>query len=98
MLRHLGLLPEPVADYGPLTFFSNFAWVNATRGGLFRPAVKCGARVRQGDVVGRYYDVFGDLVEEAKCPFSGIVLAIGGGPVMPAGEILIHVGLDPQPA
>lgn len=98
VLRHLGLLPGETVDHGGLTTFSNFAWVNATRGGLFQPAVKCGARVEQGDVVGRYYDAFGDLVEEAKTPHAGIVLAISGGPLMPNGEILVHVGLDPQPA
>jgi predicted deacylase len=98
VLRHLDMLPGETTEHGGLTLFSNFAWVNATRGGLFRPAVKCGNRIAKGDLVGRYYDVFGDLVEEAKSPFSGIVLAIGGGPVMPNGEILVHVGLDPQPA
>lgn len=98
VLRQLDMLPGKITDYGGLTLFSNFAWVNATRGGLFRPAVKCGSRIAKGDLVGRYYDVFGDLVEEAKSPFAGVVLAIGGGPVMPNGEILIHVGLDPQPA
>ncbi len=98
VLRQLGMLPGQVTDHGGLTLFSNFAWVNATRGGLFRPAVKCGNRIAKGDLVGRYYDVYGDLVEEAKSPFAGVVLAIGGGPVMPNGEILIHVGLDPQPA
>ncbi|MGE0798605.1 MAG: succinylglutamate desuccinylase/aspartoacylase family protein [Lautropia sp.] len=98
VLRHLGLLSGKVVEHGRLTLFSNFAWVNATRGGLFRPAIKCGERVAEGQIVGRYYDVYGDLAEEAKSPFSGIVLAIAGGPVMPAGEILIHVGLDPQPA
>ena len=73
VLRHLGLLPGPVVDHGPLKLLSSFAWVNATRGGLFRPTVKCGDRVREGDIVGRYYDVYGDLVEEAKCPASGLL-------------------------
>lgn len=98
VLRHLGLLPGTTVDHGGLTLFSNFAWVNATRGGLFRPAVKCGQRIAKGALVGRYYDVFGDVVEETKCPFDGVVLAIGGGPVMPNGEVLIHVGLDPRRA
>ena len=98
VLRHLGMLDGDVTAYGDMTFFSNFAWVNATRGGLFRPAVKCGHRLAKGDLVGRYYDVHGQLIEEAKSPFSGVVLAIAGGPVMPNGEILVHVGLDPRPA
>jgi predicted deacylase len=96
VLRHLGMLPGPVIDHGPLTFFSNFGWVNATRGGLFRQAVKPGQRISKGDVVGRYFDVHGELVEEAKSPHSGIVLAIFNGPAMPTGEVLVHVGLDPR--
>jgi len=98
VLRRLGMLPGAVKDHGKLTFFSNFAWCNATRGGLFRAAVKTGQRIAKGDIVGRYYDVHGDLVEEAKSPHAGIVLAIAGGPVMPNGEILVHVGLDPRAA
>ncbi len=98
VLRHLGLLDGDVTAYGDMTFFSNFAWVNATRGGLFRPVVKCGHRIAKGDLVGRYYDAHGDLIEEAKSPFSGVVLAIAGGPVMPNGEILVHVGLEPRVA
>jgi predicted deacylase len=98
VLRHLNMLPGAAPTHGGMTFFSNFAWVNATRGGLFRPAVRCGQRIAQGDTVGRYYDTYGECVEEAKSPHSGIVLAIAGGPVMPAGEILIHIGLDPRAA
>jgi predicted deacylase len=96
VLRHLGMLPEPATDHGAMTFFSNFAWVNTTRGGLFRPAVKCGQRIAKGDVVGRYYSLHGELVEERKSPASGIVLAINNGPLMPGGEILVHIGLEPR--
>ena len=96
VLRHLGMLPEPATDHGAMTFFSNFAWVNTTRGGLFRPAVKCGQKIAKGDVVGRYYNLHGELVEERKSPASGIVLAINNGPLMPGGEILVHIGLEPR--
>jgi predicted deacylase len=98
VLRQLGMLPGKATDHGPLTFFSNFAWVNATRGGLFRPAVKCHQRIKEGDVIGHYYDVHGDVLEEKKSPFAGIVLAMQTGPVMPNGGILVHVGLDPREA
>jgi|RhiMethySRZTD1v2_1073278.scaffolds.fasta_scaffold00115_42 predicted deacylase len=96
VLRRLHMLPGPVTDHGAMTFFSNFAWVNTTRGGLFRPAVKCGQPVEKGDVVGRYYDLHGELVEEGRAPASGIVLAINNGPLMPGGEILVHIGLEPR--
>jgi predicted deacylase len=96
VLRHLGMLPGAVTDYGPLTYFSNFAWVNATRGGLFRAAVRCGQRLTKGDLLGRCYDALGDLVEEVRSPHPGIVLAINPGPLMPSGDILVHIGLDPR--
>ena len=98
VLRQLGMLQGKVQDHGKLTYFSNFAWCNATRGGLFRASVKAGQKVAKGEIVGRYYDVHGEQVEEAKAPASGIVLAIAGGPVMPNGEILVHIGLDPRAA
>jgi predicted deacylase len=96
VLRHLGMLPGAVTDYGPLTYFSTFAWVNATRGGLFQTAVRCGQRLQKGDLLGRCYDAHGDLVEEVRSPHPGIVLAINPGPLMPSGDILVHIGLDPR--
>jgi predicted deacylase len=98
VMRHLGMLAEPATDYGAMTFLSSFAWVNTTQGGLFRAAVKCGQRIGKGDTVGRYYDLHGDLIAERQSPASGIVLAINDSPVMPGGEILIHIGLDPRTA
>jgi predicted deacylase len=96
VLRHLGMLPGAVTEYGPLTYFSNFAWVNATRGGLFQAAVRCGQQLEKGDLLGRCYDAHGGLVEEVRSPHPGIVLAINPGPLLPSGDILVHIGLDPR--
>ena len=96
VLRHLGMLAEKPKDHGPLTYFSNFAWVNATRGGLFERAVQCGQRVDKGTLVGRYFGAHGDIVEEVKSPHAGIVLAINPGPAMATGDVLVHIGLDPR--
>ena len=48
VLRHLKMLAGSVTDYGPLTYFSNFAWVNAVRGGL-----DAGVEVRVPNLVWR---------------------------------------------
>jgi predicted deacylase len=96
--RALGMLDEPVTDYGKLTYFSNFDWVTASRGGLFERSVRCGDRVEKGKVIGRYYDVYGNPTGEAQAPNAGVVLAIHPGPVMAVGETLIHIGLDPREA
>ncbi len=94
--RAIGLLNGEVTDYGPLTVFSNFHWANAPRGGLFKPAVACGEEVNEGDVVGTYYDLFGDESGIVRSPASGIVLAHHPGPIIPQGDVLIHIGLNPQ--
>lgn len=98
VLRALGMQAGAVTDYGPLNYFSNFAWVTATEGGLFRKAVSCGDTIQAGDVLGQYYDAYGNPRSQARSPKAGVVLAIHPGPVMASGETLVHIGLDPQPA
>lgn len=94
--RHLKMLPGEVTDHGPLTYFSNFAWVHSSRGGLFQRAVRCGDRLEEGTVLGTYYDLIGNKDGEALSPHAGIVLAIHPGPLMSNGETLVHIGLDPR--
>ena len=96
VMRHLGMLSGKVAEHGPLTYFSNFAWVRAERGGLFQRAVRCGEVLKQGTVLGHYYDLWGQPTGEAVSPHPGVVLAIHPGPVMASGETLVHIGLDPR--
>lgn len=98
VMRKLEMLPGPARDYGRLTYFSNFAWVHAQRGGLFQRAVRCGDRIEKGQTLGRYYDLYGRPDGEAASPHPGVVLAISPGPVMANGETLVHIGLDPREA
>lgn len=91
----LGMLEGEVTNYGKLTYFSNFAWVTATKGGLFERAVACGDRIEEGTVLGHYTDAWGKNKGEARSPRAGVVLAIHPGPVMASGETLVHIGLDP---
>lgn len=93
--RAIGLLPGTVTAYPPLTTFSNFHWATAPRGGLFAASVKCGDAVKHGQTIGTYYDVFGNPDGDATAPAAGIVLAINPGPIVPQGDVLIHIGLDP---
>jgi predicted deacylase len=76
--RAIGLLAGEVKSYGKLTTFSNFHWATSPHGGIFRPTVKCGNTVAEGEPIGSYYDLFGDERVVARAPASGIVLAILG--------------------
>ena len=95
-MRQIGMLTGTVAQHGPLTYFSNFAWVRAVQGGLFQRAVQCGERLKAGTVLGHYYDLWGQPTGEALSPQAGVVLAIHPGPIMARGETLVHIGLDPR--
>jgi predicted deacylase len=96
VMRALKMLDGEVKDHGPLTYFSNFAWVSAVRGGLYEPDVRCGDRIEKGQVLGTYYNNFGEKIGEATASHGGVALAIHPGPLMPQGATLIHIGLDPR--
>jgi uncharacterized protein len=94
----LEMLPGAAADQQTMSYFSNFLWVTATQGGLFEKGVSCGDTIQEGDVVGRYFDVWGNASGETLAPKGGVVLAINAGPIIGQGETLVHIGLDPRPA
>jgi uncharacterized protein len=94
--RAIGLLEGPVTRYDALTTFSDFYWATAPRGGLFRATVRCGETIREGQVIGTYSNVFGEEDGVAEAPRAGVVLAIHTGPIIPQGDVLVHIGLDPR--
>jgi uncharacterized protein len=96
--RAIGLLSGAVTKYPPLTTFSNFHWATSPHGGLFRAKVKCGDRITQGQSIGTYFDLFGDERLQAHAPAAGVVLAIHPGPIIPQGDVLVHIGLNPKRA
>ncbi len=96
VLRALGMVKGKPHDYGKLNYFSNFAWVHATKGGLFQRSVACGERIEPGTVLGQFFDLHGRPNGDARAPKGGIVLAIHPGPMIGTGETLVHIGLDPR--
>jgi len=60
--------------------------------GLFYPAVKMGHYVVKGQKVGHVTDFLGNVKEEVRAPFSGILLYIINTPPTSKGEPLFEVG------
>jgi len=96
VMRYLRMLPGEVEVHRPQRELSTYDWLHAERGGLFMPLARCCDLVEQGQVLGRFYDVFGRPSAELRSPCDGEILAIHGGPSMPAGDTVLQIGLDPR--
>ncbi|NIM91520.1 MAG: hypothetical protein GTO17_11295 [Candidatus Aminicenantes bacterium] len=60
--------------------------------GLFYPLTKMGYHVAKGEKVGYITDYLGEVKEEVRAPFSGIILYIINTPPISKGEPLFEVG------
>ncbi len=60
--------------------------------GLFYPGLKMGDAVAQGQPVGSVTDYLGNVLEEVKAPFNGVLLYIIATPPANKGEPLFEVG------
>ena len=66
-------------------------WIRAPTDGLFRPLVRLGAHVREGDVLGTVSAPFSSDDEVMPSPFEGIVIGINRLPPVNEGEALFHL-------
>jgi len=74
VLRHLGMLDEPVEREPSQRAFRSITLVHSNRGGGLRWSVAIGADVVVGQPIAQVVDVFGDPVETIVSPAEGFVL------------------------
>lgn len=92
VMRFYGMIPgtpEPAAD--PV-WIDKYEVVNSKWDGLFYPRLEMGYYVKAGQVVGTVTDYLGEVKEEVKAPFTGILLYVIHTPPCNAGEPLFEVG------
>ena len=83
---------------GEPEFVSHPVWIDhyeviySNLDGLFYPQTKMGYYVTKGERVGYIADYLGNVKEELRAPFSGIVLYIINTPPINKGEPLFEVG------
>jgi len=100
-LSAVGVLAARAARPVSHTIVTGYRIVTNSRGGFFEAAVEPGNRIKEGTVLGRILDVYGDAVESLKAPAGAeIVLGLSTYPAAPAGGWLIEVGtgLSEMPA
>ena len=94
LMKHLNMIdsaPEPKEENRVIWSTS---WVRAKHAGLFQPNVQCGQLVHRGEWVGTITDPFGEFKEEVMATQTGYVIGINNGPVINAGDALMHLGMD----
>jgi uncharacterized protein len=92
VMRFYGMVPgapEPAAD--PV-WIDKYEVVYSKWDGLFEPRLEMGYYVREGQVVGTVTDYLGNVKEEVRAPFTGILLYVIHTPPCNNGEPLFEVG------
>lgn len=95
LLHAIGVLPgEPTRPAASTRMIvTGYKIVTNARGGFLETAVKPGDRVREGSVLGKMYDVYGDTVETITAPAgTDIVLGVSTYPAAATGGWLFELG------
>lgn len=65
------------------------SYLNATASGLFVPAVKHGARLLEGDLIGKIVDpLCGKVLDEVRAPQGGMLFTIRDYPIVDEGSLM----------
>ncbi len=100
-LRKIGVLSGEPARPSTYTILTGYRIVTNSRGGFFEAHVKPGGRIKEGSVLGKILDAYGDTVETLTAPAGAeIVLGVSTYPAAPTGGWLFEVGtgLSQDPA
>lgn len=92
VLRRLGMLPLSKKEPKPPTVLRSTTWVRAEQSGILRAAVRLGAAVRKGDVLGVISDPLGETETQVVASVSGVLIGRINLPLVYGGEALFHIG------
>ncbi len=91
IMKHYEMIPgEPEAPSERMVVTGGFQ--TCSTGGLFRTWKELRDPVKEGEVMGTIMDLFGAVVEEAKAPYDGIILAQRTFPTINPGDLTVMVG------
>lgn len=92
LMKKLGIWSGDVIDVKkPMisTDPDDVSYLNASASGLFVPSVKHGARLSEGDVIGRIVDPLnGTVLDEVKAPQAGMLFTIRDYPIVDEGSLM----------
>lgn len=92
VMRLLQMIKGKAANPAEPVWIDRYEVIYSKTDGLFFPRTKRGYYVRKGQLVGLTTDYLGNVKEELRAPFSGIVLYVISTPPTNVGEPLYEVG------
>ncbi len=63
----------------------------ADLGGIWRPKIKAGDLVEEGNVLGNIVNIFGDTIQTIKAPFSGLANNTRTSAAVNSGDTLVYI-------
>ncbi len=91
-LKHVGCLPGTPAVAPPPKHYTKFVWVAAEQECVYYPTVKVGQRVKAGELIAEFTDLFGNKVGELRSPATGPVLFLVTSPAINKNDPLMAIG------
>jgi predicted deacylase len=64
------------------------------RGGIVDVLPRLADKIKNGDIIAKVYDVFGQVKEEIKADRDGVVIGKNIKPNCDAGARILHLGVD----
>ncbi len=92
LMKELGIWTGDVAEVKKPMISKDpddVSYLNATASGLFVPEVKHGARLSEGDLIGRIVDpLCGKILDEVRAPQAGLLFTIRDYPIVDEGSLM----------
>ncbi|MDI1345488.1 MAG: succinylglutamate desuccinylase/aspartoacylase family protein [Pseudolabrys sp.] len=93
LLRHFKMIDGTIEVPAVTHVMRDFLGLRASRGGLLITEVKLGQAVKQGDLLCRVIDIFGDEVERFVAPVDGLFVRATTLSTVTTGERVATLGL-----
>jgi predicted deacylase len=84
VLHSLGMAPGECVRFAPRVVGPKHWNINATRSGIWRPAIAPYAHVRTNQLLGKLHDYFGEPLEEYRSPADALVEIVASSPAINA--------------